>query len=93
MKQRILDYFRYEMPDSLLNTIFIGFLGLLLIGSLTITVIITKEIQYQEKSILQLQHEIDSIRSKMEFHRKTNSYKSFPNEKSSFPTMNYWDMP
>lgn len=61
MRRRILDYFRYELPENLFDKILLFFLGLFFIVSLITAVMAGNGIRNQEKAIIQLRHEIDSI--------------------------------
>ena len=61
MRRRILDYFRYELPENLFDKILLFFLGLFFIVSLITAVMVGNGIRNQEKAIIQLRHEIDSI--------------------------------
>lgn len=72
MIQEILNYLRYELPANLFDKIQIGFVCIILIGCLILIITIEKRIQEQEKSIILLQHEIDSINLKIDknIHKK-----------------------
>ena len=61
MRRRILDYYRYELPENLFDKILLFFLGLFFIVSLITAVMVGNGIRNQEKAIIQLRHEIDSI--------------------------------
>ena len=89
MKQRILDYFRYELPENLFDKILIAFLGLLVLASLTMAILVGRDIRRQEQAIVRLQHTIDSISSSIEREVPARRQPAFfpPEYRKDFPAM------
>lgn len=65
MMQKLLEHLRYEIPTNLLNQALAILLGLVLGGTIVLTIGISIKIQHLKKSIIQLQYEKDSINNEI----------------------------
>lgn len=65
MRKVISSCFRYEFQKNGYDKILLGCLGLVAIGCLVFALLLGAKIQNEEKIIIQLQHEINLIRSNM----------------------------
>ena len=63
--QKLLEHLRYEIPTNLLNQALAILLGLVLGGTIVLTIGISIKIQHLKKSIIQLQYEKDSINNEI----------------------------
>lgn len=63
--QKLLEHLRYEILTNLLNQALAILLGLVLGGTIVLTIGISIKIQHLKKSIIQLQYEKDSINNEI----------------------------